>query len=238
MKDNLKILDNIMDSYKLNNTEKEELLSMIINIFEHEEFQKRMTDKFLHHSNITLGYHILQTTTITYILCKKALKNKKDIDINLALNIAMMHDLYTVQWRKNKIGKAKRFSNLHGFRHPIESVVNSFNWYPDLFRNNEKSYELIDGIIHHMYPLPVRRIDNSIYNELELKNFALLKNIDRKYIDEMIKSCYRGKIGLYSFAMPYSIEGKIVSSADKRATFNNYNGIANKIKKIEREKYE
>ena len=57
---NLKILDQIMDNYKLTVSEKEELLAMISNIFKHEEFQKRMGNEFLHHSDITLGYHILR----------------------------------------------------------------------------------------------------------------------------------------------------------------------------------
>ena len=73
---NLKILDKIMDDYKLTLLEKEELLTFIGNIFKHEEFQRRMGRGFLHHSDITLGYHILQDTVVTYLLCKKKIKSQ------------------------------------------------------------------------------------------------------------------------------------------------------------------
>ena len=180
---NLKIFNDIMDNYKLTNLEKEELLTFVDNIFRHEEFQKRMKNEFLHHGDITLGYHILQDTVVTYLICKKKIKKGIKIDLKLALTVAMMHDLYTVPWQNNKDFKCSKFKNKHGFRHPIESVINSLTWYIDIFENSNDKYALIDGIIHHMHPFPVETFDDYAENVLELKNFELVSDIEKEYIN-------------------------------------------------------
>lgn len=223
---NLKILDKIMDDYKLTLLEKEELLTFIGNIFKHEEFQRRMGRGFLHHSDITLGYHILQDTVVTYLLCKKKIKIGIKVDLELALDIAMMHDLYTVPWQNNKESKCKKFKNKHGFRHPIESVINSLTWYFDIFENSSDKYALIDGIIHHMYPFPVETFDDYADNVLELKNFELVSDIEKEYINLLRTSTNRFSIGCYSFARPISIEGRIVAHADKIVSKDNLNNMS------------
>ena len=164
----------------LNNAEREEFNEIVYPFFLHEEFQKRMSNDFLHHSDITLGEHIIEDALITYLLSKK----KDNIDTSLAVKIAMMHDLYEIPWQNNQEGIVKHFSNKHGFRHPIEAVINAITWYPEMF--NEKDAEiLIDGIIHHMYPLPVRVFNNK---DMELKNSDKLEKIDKRFMDMIIHS--------------------------------------------------
>ena len=52
----------LLEKYKLSNIEKEELLSIIAFIYNHDEFQRRLTKDFLHHDTITLGEHIIEVT--------------------------------------------------------------------------------------------------------------------------------------------------------------------------------
>ena len=47
----------------------------------------------------------------------------------------------------------KILRNKHGFVHPIEAVVNAITWFPQYFKTKEKTVIIIDGIIHHMFPL-------------------------------------------------------------------------------------
>ena len=42
---------------------------------------------------------------------------------------------------------------------------------------HRESEIIIDGIVHHMYPLPVTRFINSKENVLELQNFNYIKNL-------------------------------------------------------------
>lgn len=103
---NKKKLNKIMDKYNLTSYEKNEFFGIINKIFSHKEFQNRMTCKFMHHGKITLGYHILQVTVVTYSLCKM---NREKVNIELALYIAMMHDLYSKPWQNNIKEKAKKY---------------------------------------------------------------------------------------------------------------------------------
>ncbi len=219
---NKKKLNKIMDKYNLTSYEKNELFGIINKIFSHKEFQNRMTCKFMHHGKITLGYHILQVTVVTYSLCKM---NQEKVNLQLVLYIAMMHDLYSKPWQNNIKEKAKKISNKHGFRHPLESVINSLIWYKEIFDNFQYSYDLIDGIIHHMYPFPVRIFQNYNENVLELKNFEMIKNIDKKYIDYIIETTNINKIGNFSYSKPKTKEGKIVLKADKMVSIGNFDSI-------------
>lgn len=226
---NLEQLYEIMNNYKLTKDEQKEFLSFVINIFKHNEFQLRMSNEFLHHGNITLGYHILQDTVVTYKLCKKKLKSGYNINMQLALYISMMHDLYTFPWQNKGQYKNYKFKNKHGFRHPIESVINSLYWYGDIFDSCNDKYALIDGIIHHMYPLPVGVFKNYRENMLELKNFDLVSNIKKEYLELLQKTTNRIKIGDYSLAAPISIEGRIVSKADKIVSIDNLNSFSSAV---------
>jgi len=204
------LIENIFDKYKLNNLEKEELYKIIYPIFSHNEFQRRLKKDFSHHSNITLGEHILEDAVVTYLLSKKEKNNyRKD----LAIKIAMLHDLYTFPWQNSKM-KTKKFFDKHGFRHPLEAVINSITWYPELFEDSLESEIIIDGILHHMYPLPVRYLDNNI----ELLNQELLNKIDLKYKKMILKSLNRHKIGNISWSKSVFKEGKVMAKADKKVS--------------------
>lgn len=222
------LIDSIMNKYKLNSEEKEELTNLIYHIIKHQEFKRRTTKEFLHHGKTTLGEHILEDTIITYLICKKRQRKGQKIDLPLAISIALMHDLYTDPWQ-TKTYKPKKFKNSHGFRHPIEAVINSLAWYPEVFSSNIDTQALIDGIIHHMYPFPTRIFKSKEINNLELKNYELISSIDKKYLDIIITSTKRGKIGQYSIAKPYSKEGRIVSKADKIASTHDFDSIRSVI---------
>ncbi len=209
MEENYKKLDRLFNKYKLSREEINEIMKVIKPIFEHREFQKRMEKDFLHHSDITLGEHILEDTIVTYRLAKK-----KKCNVELALKISMLHDLYTSPWQ-NSERKVKHFFNKHGFTHPLEAVINSYNWFPNLFANEKESKIIIDGILHHMFPLPVRRIN---YKELELNNLALIDNLPSNIKNDIIISSKRKRIKGISFSRSLYKEGKIMSKADKRVS--------------------
>ena len=218
MSENEKKLFNILKKYNFDQEEKNKLLDIIYPIFNHEEFQRRMTIEFLHHGDITLGEHIIEDAVLTYVLSKKYEKKNKKINIILAVRIAMLHDLYTLPWQNNEKAKTKKFFTKHGFRHPIEAAINAINWYPELFKDPEEAQILIDGIVHHMYPLPVISFKNSYENTIELKNFELLESISLEYKLMLIKSSNRAKIGNISISRSLYIEGRIMAQADKKVS--------------------
>lgn len=216
-------LDEIFKKYNLLNEEKDEIYRVIEQIFLHDEFQRRMTDEFKHHAQITLGEHILQDTVVTYLLSKKH-RNNPAFEMEIALKIAMMHDLYELPWQNNPMAEVNKFYNKHGFRHPIESVINSNVWFPEIFNAKEDAKKIIDGIVHHMYPLPVVAFKDSLENDLELKNFdrvSLIKD-DQKRI--LISSSNKNKIGELSLAKSSYKEGKVMSNADKIVSICNFKG--------------
>ena len=207
------LLNKMYKKYKLSESDIKYLNDIILPIYNHSEFQRRCTNEFSHHGSITLGEHIIEDTIITYLSCKK----KKSVDTKLSIKISMLHDLYTIPWQNNKKEKSS-FFHLHGFVHPIEAVINSINWYPELFIDEKESFGLIDGIIHHMFPLPVTCFEGAEINKLELVNYNLISNIDSIYIDMIISSTKRNKIGIISFSRSKTREGRIVSFSDKKGT--------------------
>jgi len=215
---NSKILFLLLKKYNLTSNEIDEILSIILSIYSHDEFQRRMTDEFCHHDTITLGYHIIEVTIVTYILCKKY-ENK--INLDLALKISMMHDLYTNPWQNNPPLIPDRFFNKHGFRHPIEAVINSSKWYPEIFNMQSDSEIIIDGIIHHMYPLPVRSYVDSSDNKLQLRNFDYAQTTNKKIKQIIIDSSNKFKIDDVSICPSKYKEGKVVCIADKIVSFKN-----------------
>ena len=226
--ENVDKLNWLLDKYKLNDDEKIELKNIIYPIFSHYEFQKRMGKKFLHHGTITLGEHILGDAIVTYKLSKKYMKKHHDFNLKLAIEIAMLHDLYTYPWQNNKNAKTDKFFNSHGFRHAIEAVINSLNWYPELFCEEDNAKILIDGIVHHMFPLPVRVFRNNGLNITELKNFSMLRNLSQEKCFLLEKSSLRKKIGVISFSRSLYKEGRIMSKADKLVSirqFENFSSI-------------
>ena len=209
------LFDNICNKYHLKKEDKDYLKKIIWPIINDDNFQIRLTNKFFHHGNITLGEHILEDVIVTYILSINYLNKKKDNNykIDLAVKIALLHDLYTIPWQNNPEAKVKHFFDKHGFRHPIEAVINSITWYPDLF-NKDDSFILIDGILHHMNPLPVRFLTN----KTELKNRDLYDKLDNYYKIKINDSLKRKRFGPISISRSKYKEGRIMAKADRKVS--------------------
>ncbi len=207
---------NLLDNYEFDKEEKEEFFSFIIPIISHEEFVKRYNAlEYPHHDNISLGYHILSDAMVTYKLIKNNDKYQ-DADLKTAVIIAMFHDLYELPWQNSKI-KTKYFTNKHGFRHPIEAVINAITWYPEYFKDNQTARIIIDGIIHHMYPFPVKCASKDM-EKLEINNLKVYKQLLPKYKNMIIDSSNRNRILSLSLSKSKYLEGRIVSKADKQVS--------------------
>ena len=206
------IFNKMCSKYNLSIEDKKYLEKIVLPIISNSNFVERTTNKFPHHGSITLGEHILEDTIVTYLLSKK--KKSKNYSIELAIKIALLHDLYTIPWQNNKEANVDHFWDKHGFRHPVEAIINSIIWYPELFHDDDESQIIIDGVLHHMFPLPVRSLkENTI-----IKNRDVYNTLDTKY-QEMIKSSLnRKKIGGISFARSKYIEGKIMAKADRKVS--------------------
>ena len=219
MENNINTLNYLMDRYKLTIEEKDELFNMIKDIFYHDEFQKRMTEEYKHHDKLILGYHLLEDTVVTYLLSKRHIKDN-NFDLNIALNISMLHDLYTIPWQNKQ--KSLNFWNQHAFRHPIESVINSSIWYPELFESKKDAEKIIDGIVHHMYPVPVLRFNNDRENSLELKNFKKIPLVNKINLNLLQSSSNIGLMGNLSLKKSSFKEGRVVALVDKYVSLNNF----------------
>ena len=209
------IISKIYKKYNLNEGDINYLNKFFDDVIRHPEFQRRMTKEFLHHADITLGEHILEDTVVTYLQSKKKMKKKDNYRMDLALKIALFHDLYTIPWQNNKEAHVNHFFSKHGFRHPVEAVVNAIIWYPDSFKDKHDREIIIDGIIHHMYPLPVRRINEKKLAKIELKNIDNYYKLSEEYRKEIINSLNRHRLGVLSFCRSKYLEGRIMSKADK-----------------------
>ena len=220
---NEKSLMTLLDKYNLSLGEKEELLNIINHIFMHDEFQRRMTSEFQHHDEITLGEHILEDTIVTYILSRKH-REKSNYDLETALKISMMHDLYVKPWQNNESNKPKRFINKHGFRHPNEAIINACIWFPEDFTKEEETKKIIDGVLHHMYPLPVKKFDISSEETMELRNFNMIGKIDKNILELIKQSGNRSVVGSLSVAPSKYKEGRVMSLSDKIVSMSNLKG--------------
>lgn len=201
--------------YKLTGYNAKKLWNIIRPICYHKEFIKRTKAPYWHHDCKTIGEHILCDAIVTYKLITKLKKRGKKFDfinLNIAIYIAMFHDLYEEPWQNNLKSKDKKFKNKHGFIHPIEAVTNAITWFPKFFSDRHNALIIIDGIIHHMYPLPVRAIDDT---DLELNNQDRYDLLDEKYKKIMKASTLIGKVGHYSLRRSFYIEGRVMSRADK-----------------------
>ena len=214
----------IVDKYLKDETDKKKFYDIVNPIIDHKEFQIRLTNEFLHHSDITLGEHIIEDALLTYKYCKKS---KKKVNIDIAVKIAMFHDLYTIPWQNNKKNtKVKNFTNKHGFRHPVEAAINACYWYPSEFKNEEKAKMIIDGIIHHMYPLPVTRFNNNNINKCEIKNFDRFLEIPDNLKKIIYESCNRGKLFKVSLCRSKYKEGRILSKMDKKSSLKQIKNVS------------
>ena len=222
----MEALNKIFNKYYIKTTDRMIIYGIIKDIYNHEEFKKRLTDDFLHHGNTTLGEHILEDTIITYLLLKR--RRDKRINMEYALKIAMMHDLYTLSWQNNS-KNTKFFFNKHGFVHPIEAAINSMVWFPDEFNEEKKARILIDGIVHHMFPFPVRAISTYKDNNLEINNYNFIKYISKRNLIILKKSSNRKKIKQISITKSIYLEGNIMSKADKISTIKQLDCIGDCI---------
>ena len=194
--------------FKLNKRDTNELWEIIKPICSHKEFIKRCDKPFYHHDTVTLGEHIINDTIVAYKIAKK----KKKVDIKTVCYIAMFHDLYEIPWQNAH--DHKRLMNKHGFVHPIEACINAITWYPDIFKGDNTEI-IIDGIIHHMYPLPVRAMNGT---ELNLNNITKFNKLDNYYQDIIVSSTKRRSIKKVGFCRSKYREGRIVSKADKKVS--------------------
>lgn len=208
----IKEVNEIIDKYNLSKQEKELFWYIIYPIFEHEEFQKRMDpEKYPHHGKTSLGHHIISDAIVSFIIAKRKIKKGDNVNQELATIIAMFHDLYELPWQNMKIDK-KMFVNKHGFTHPIEGSINAATWYPEYFMDEENAKKIIDGVVHHMYPFPVRALDDT---DPELHNEEKFKKLPNNIRNLIINTSLKGKVGNVSFCKSEYKEGRIVSIADK-----------------------
>jgi len=223
----MNIVNSLFNKYNLSYDDRDYLNKIMFPIISNSNFKRRLTNEFLHHSDITLGEHIIEDTIVTYLLSKKYLAKKNNqYRIDLAVKIALLHDLYTIPWQNNKEAKVHHFFSKHGFRHPVEAVINSITWYPELFNDKDDANIIIDGIVHHMYPLPVRRVNENKIEKTELKNIDNYNRLSESYKDMIINSLNRKKIGVISFSKSKYREGKIMSKADKLVSYKQIKNFA------------
>ena len=212
---NIDKINIILDKYEIRGNDRSELLNIIESVIINPEFEKRFSNEFPHHGNISVSEHVIEDAIKTYLLSKVYIlkKKPKDYDLKVAVYIALFHDLYTVPWQNNNDSKVKRINNLHGFRHPVEAVINSYTWYPDIYSKYVYN-KIIDGIVHHMFPLPVICV-NDEDNKRELKNYDLFIKLPDKIKKCLIDSTRRRLILSFSFTKSKYMEGRIMSKADK-----------------------
>jgi len=201
------IFNKSVSIFKLSKSDSKVLWNIISPICCHKEFVKRCDEPFYHHDTITLGEHIINDTIVTYKLSKK----KKNVDVRTACLIAMFHDLYEIPWQN--VRDHKKLMNKHGFVHPIEATINAITWYPEYFNDDNQAKIIVDGIIHHMFPLPVRAMNKEIY---DLNNLVKYNNLDKKYQDMISTSTKRFSVSKIGFCRSKYREGRIVSRADKK----------------------
>lgn len=213
-------LKNFLD-YGFTLPEQEDFTKIVRPIISHPEFEKRCTDNFPHHGNTTLGEHILKDAMITYRLANiyKSKHPNMDISTETAVVIALFHDLYTNPWQN--VDNDNPLYEKHGFMHPIEAVINAYDWYPEYFDDEEISKKIIDGVLHHMYPFPVRKINDEIeINEKKITDF--------KFYDVLVHSTKSKRENL-CFKKATFIEGKLVSKADKLVTIKEIKNISSLV---------
>lgn len=203
------------NQYKLTGYNIRKLWNIIKPICYHKEFIKRCKAPFWHHDYSTLGDHIICDAIVTYKLITNIKKKRKSlsfVNTKLAVYIAMFHDLYEEPWQNNLGFKNKALKNKHGFIHPIEACINAITWFPQIFEDEHDALIIIDGIIHHMFPLPVRAIDDK---PLELNNQQKYEELPTRFKKIMQTSTTIGQLGPFSLRKSFYIEGVLMSKADK-----------------------
>ena len=116
--------------------EKEEYYSIIYEILENDEFQKRK--QYKHHGNISVYEHSLAVSKYAYIVAKRLGYDYKSVAIG-----GLLHDFYYKPWQENieKVPLLKK----HGFVHAREALENSKNIFITDFNNytcNKERFEI------------------------------------------------------------------------------------------------
>ena len=219
----MKEIEEIFAFYRLPFEDRKIFLDIIYPIIEHKEFQRRMDSNiFPHHDKVSLGNHIISDAVVSYIISK--ILNLSFEDIRLAVLISMFHDLYELPWQNAHIEKSL-FCNKHGFTHPLEGIVNAYTWYPNYFNNEIEAEQIVDGVIHHMFPFPVRCIDMV---DAELNNRDKFEEMAGDIKRMVIDSSNRFKIGHVSLCPSKFKIGRIMSDSDKIVSWfkdANYRGV-------------
>lgn len=201
-------LKKIFYEYNLSKGEIQDLWDIIRPIYKHTEFQKRLNPPYYHHEKTTLGEHIIRDAIITYKIC---IKKKMNEDIKKrAVLIAMFHDLYTKPWMQKN--PKKYLQNFHAFTHPIEAIINVITWFPNFFVEVEDAEIIIDGVLHHMFPCPLR---SPSLIPLEINNKKEFNNLPYIYKHLILKSLRPSFLRSMTWRESIFIEGRIVSRADK-----------------------
>lgn len=223
-------VNSVINKYDLENEDKELIWNMIYPIVIHDEFQLRLNPEiYPHHDTISLGEHIISDAIVTFLLVNKAINKGNMLDLRLAVTIAMFHDLYELPWQ-NANKKCDLFVNKHGFTHPIEGAINAATWFPAYFENYEQAELIINGIVHHMFPFPVRAIDAEI-EQLQLNNTDKFYKLDNNIQNLIVNSSKEGLIKPLhiSFQSAKTKEGQYMSKADKIVSLNkdlmSFNGL-------------
>lgn len=223
-------VNSMINKYNLNNEAKELIWDIIYPIIIHDEFQLRLnSDIYPHHDTVSLGEHIISDAIVTFLLVNKAIAKGKNLDLRLAVIIAMFHDLYELPWQ-NANKKCDIFVNKHGFTHPIEGAINAATWFPTYFENLEQAELIINGVVHHMFPFPVRAIDDDI-EKLQLNNTDKFYKLDDSVQTLIVNSSKEGLIKPLhiSFQAAKTKEGRYMSEADKIVSINkdlmSFNGL-------------
>lgn len=106
-------------------------------ILQNKEYQKRKT--FEHHVDLSVYDHMLQVSSIAYLIAKKM-----DIDYQQIVIGALLHDFYYEDWRAICYDDPNIFDK-HGLMHPVWALENAAINFPELM--NE---EVIPIIADHM----------------------------------------------------------------------------------------
>lgn len=106
-------------------------------ILQNKEYQKRKT--FEHHVDLSVYDHMLQVSSIAYLIAKKMGIEYKQIVIG-----ALLHDFYYEDWRAICYDDPNIFDK-HGLMHPVWALENAAINFPELM--NE---EVIPIIADHM----------------------------------------------------------------------------------------
>lgn len=129
------------DLEKLNSKMDEEYYSIVNEILDNPEYQRRL--EYHHHENRSVYTHCLMVSYYSYLISKKL-----KLDYRSTAIAGLLHDFYYEDWQMNP---KRGLKNLHGFVHPGQALENSKVYFPE-FLNDKVN----DSIVKHMFPLTIK----------------------------------------------------------------------------------